>query len=265
MIANLAGAALGSAPAESARAIREPAGVLRSRVRQRARRAGLVVPTRTVAVRLTGRRPGRPGPSAAAGGALSLGTPPQTSWHRGRSLRSSPPAPAAIRTGGRAAYRTWFRGRRADDQEILEAQLPLTADLLAACLGSSCAPSAAAEAVSRAVGAPMRPLLAAVAAQLRMGADPAECWGRFAALSPALAPLGRCLARADLTGAPPVAALARLAEERRARVAAAALLRTRRVGVLATAPLGLCFLPAFVLVGVVPVVIGLASAFLGRM
>jgi hypothetical protein len=34
--------------------------------------------------------------------------------------------------------------------------------------------------------------------------------------------------------------------------------------VLATAPLGLCFLPAFVLVGIVPVVAGLASSFLGR-
>lgn len=33
----------------------------------------------------------------------------------------------------------------------------------------------------------------------------------------------------------------------------------RRVGVLAVAPLGLCFLPAFVLLGIVPVVVGLAG------
>jgi hypothetical protein len=38
----------------------------------------------------------------------------------------------------------------------------------------------------------------------------------------------------------------------------------RRAGVLAAAPLGLCFLPAFVLVGVVPVVTGLAGSFLLR-
>ena len=39
----------------------------------------------------------------------------------------------------------------------------------------------------------------------------------------------------------------------------------RRVGVLAVAPLGLCFLPAFVLLGVVPVVIGLAGPLLATL
>jgi hypothetical protein len=36
----------------------------------------------------------------------------------------------------------------------------------------------------------------------------------------------------------------------------------RSAGVRAVAPLGLCFLPAFVLVGVVPTVVGLATAAL---
>jgi hypothetical protein len=36
----------------------------------------------------------------------------------------------------------------------------------------------------------------------------------------------------------------------------------RRVGVLVVAPLGLAFLPAFVLLGIVPVVIGLAAPLL---
>jgi hypothetical protein len=35
--------------------------------------------------------------------------------------------------------------------------------------------------------------------------------------------------------------------------------RGQRAGVLITGPLGLCFLPAFLALGVVPVVIGLAS------
>jgi hypothetical protein len=34
------------------------------------------------------------------------------------------------------------------------------------------------------------------------------------------------------------------------------------VGVKAVAPLGLCFLPAFVLLGIIPVVAGLASAII---
>ncbi|WP_157875846.1 type II secretion system F family protein [Streptacidiphilus griseoplanus] len=149
------------------------------------------------------------------------------------------------------------------DRRLVE-QLPLTAELLAACMGASGPPSDAAAAVARAVGSPMRERLASVAAELRMGADPADCWGRLADGCAALAPLGRCLARASTSGAPPSATLARLAEEQRAAAARAATARTRKAGVLATAPLGGCFLPAFVLIGIVPVVTGLASAFLER-
>ncbi|WP_377270110.1 type II secretion system F family protein [Peterkaempfera sp. SMS 1(5)a] len=149
------------------------------------------------------------------------------------------------------------------DRRLVD-QLPLTAELLAACMAASGPPSDAADAVARAVGSPMRERLAGVAAELRMGADPADCWERLADGCPALAPLGRCLARASTSGAPPSATLARLAEEQRAAAARAATARTGKAGVLATAPLGGCFLPAFVLIGIVPVVTGLASAFLGR-
>ena len=38
--------------------------------------------------------------------------------------------------------------------------------------------------------------------------------------------------------------------------------RARRAGVQAVGPLAACFLPAFVLVGVVPVVVGVAQALL---
>ncbi|MFB9964969.1 hypothetical protein ACFFOP_20530 [Sinosporangium siamense] len=40
---------------------------------------------------------------------------------------------------------------------------------------------------------------------------------------------------------------------------ATSMAAARRVGVYAVAPLGLCFLPAFVVVGVVPTMVGLAS------
>ncbi len=40
--------------------------------------------------------------------------------------------------------------------------------------------------------------------------------------------------------------------------------RAQRAGVLITAPLGLCFLPAFLVLGVAPVVIGLAGEVLPR-
>ncbi|MFC1442946.1 type II secretion system F family protein [Streptacidiphilus sp. N1-10] len=152
---------------------------------------------------------------------------------------------------------------RRRERAALCAQVPLTADLLAGCLASWCAPAEAAEAVAEAVGEPMAGRLATVAAEIRTGADAEESWGRFGA-EPELAPLARCLARAAASGAPPAAGLARLAEGSRAAAATAAQGRVRRAGVLAAAPLGLCFLPAFVLVGVVPVVTGLAGSFLLR-
>jgi pilus assembly protein TadC len=53
--------------------------------------------------------------------------------------------------------------------------------------------------------------------------------------------------------------VARLAADARAERGRAATARARRAGVLITLPLGLCFLPAFLVVGVLPVVIGLAG------
>ncbi|NEC80655.1 hypothetical protein G3I38_15800, partial [Streptomyces sp. SID7958] len=56
---------------------------------------------------------------------------------------------------------------------------------------------------------------------------------------------------------------ARIAAGTRAEWARAGTARARRAAVLVTAPVGLCFLPAFVAVGVLPVVIGLAGGVLG--
>ncbi|WP_236652408.1 type II secretion system F family protein [Streptacidiphilus neutrinimicus] len=156
------------------------------------------------------------------------------------------------------------RARRRES-ELLRSQLPLTADLLAGCMASWCPPDAAVAAVAEAMPSPMAGRLVAAAVQLSMGADPEACWERLGEAEPVLAPLGRCLARAASSGAPPAAGLARLADAERASAAREAQARVRRAGVLATAPLGLCFLPAFVLVGVVPVVTGLAGIFLGRL
>ncbi|MDY0813802.1 type II secretion system F family protein [Kitasatospora purpeofusca] len=152
--------------------------------------------------------------------------------------------------------------RRAElDQARLLRQLPLTAELLAACLGSAASPAAAVAAVGGSVGAPMGPRLLSTAAELALGAPPELCWHRLGEEHPPLAPLARCLVRTSLSGAPAATALAGLASGQRAEAVRAAHARVRRAGVLATAPLGLCFLPAFVLIGVVPVVVGLSTRF----
>ncbi|MBB4924830.1 type II secretion system F family protein [Kitasatospora kifunensis] len=162
---------------------------------------------------------------------------------------------------GLPALRSALARRASSESGLLLAQLPLTADLLAAFLGSSASPAQAAQAVARTIGDPMRTRLAAVSAELALGAPSVACWERLGAQCPALAPLARCLVRTSVSGAPPAAALAGLAVSQRAAAARAAHARVRRAGVLATAPLGLCFLPAFVLIGIVPVLVGLAASF----
>jgi Type II secretion system (T2SS), protein F len=163
-----------------------------------------------------------------------------------------------------AAYgiRRWQRRRgprTAPEADEAARQLPPAAELLAACLAAGAAPGAAADAVGRTVGGPLGTALRRVAAEVRLGGDPAQCWSRLGAL-PGAYDLGRWMASASTTGVPPVAAVARLAAEYRAAGVRSAGARARRAAVLATAPLGLCFLPAFLAVGVVPVVIGLAGA-----
>ncbi|MFF5975316.1 type II secretion system F family protein [Streptomyces sp. NPDC012769] len=148
-----------------------------------------------------------------------------------------------------------------DDTEA-ERQLPLAADLLAACASAGAGPGESAEAVGRSLGGPVGERLIRTAAELRLGAEPAEVWRRFGAI-PGAEGLARCLERAASSGAPAAEAVARHAEGLRAARARAATTRAQRAQVLITAPVGLCFLPAFLAVGVAPVVIGLASGLLG--
>ena len=146
-------------------------------------------------------------------------------------------------------------------RERMAADLSPAADLFAACLLAGSAPVDAADAVAGAVGGPLAERLRPVVASLRLGGDPGACWLALTD-DPMLAPWGRTLARAAAGGAPAAALVARMADEQRAERQREATVKARRVGVRATLPLGLCFLPAFLLVGVVPIVIGLTSTLL---
>nr|WP_246156968.1 type II secretion system F family protein [Streptomyces xiamenensis] len=137
-------------------------------------------------------------------------------------------------------------------------QLPLLAELLAACLAAGAAPGAAAGAVGGSLSGPLAAGLRRAATELRLGGEPAAVWKRFGQL-PGASGLARRLELADVSGAPAVATVAAEAAECRARRGRAAQTTARRAAVLVTGPLGLCFLPAFLLIGVAPVVIGLAK------
>ncbi|MER6094292.1 type II secretion system F family protein [Streptomyces sp. NPDC001728] len=147
------------------------------------------------------------------------------------------------------------------DEEAAVRDLPLAADLLAACASAGAGPGEAAEAVGRSLGGPLGERLTRTAAELRLGGEPAEVWRRFGAIPGALG-LARCMERAGSSGAPAAEAVARQATALRSARARAAAIRARRAQVLISAPVGLCFLPAFLAVGVAPVVIGLATGLL---
>ncbi|MFB7931311.1 type II secretion system F family protein [Streptomyces sp. NPDC056039] len=151
---------------------------------------------------------------------------------------------------------------RAPDLAEAARQLPLAADLLAACIAAGAGPVIAAQAVGEALGGPVGDALARGAAEVRLGGEPGAAWRRLAAV-PGAAGLARLLERAGVSGLPAAAPVARLAAEARADWGRAATARARRAGVMVSAPVGLCFLPAFIAVGVLPVVIGLAGGVLG--
>jgi Flp pilus assembly protein TadB len=164
-----------------------------------------------------------------------------------------------------AAGATWLVIERAEpgqlrrDRDRARRDLPHVVGLLADALRSGQPPVDALAVVAAALPGPAAARLAVVVPQLRLGVDPMRVWADLAA-DPSLGPLGRALARAHRTGAPVVPAVARLADELARSARAEVEERARAVGVKAAVPLGLCLLPAFVLVGIVPVVAALLTS-----
>jgi pilus assembly protein TadC len=103
---------------------------------------------------------------------------------------------------------------------------------------------------------PLRPVVSALA----IGADWDTAWRSSEVRSPELLALRDALGFAALTGAPSSAILyAQAARMRRARFRTAEK-RAATLGVKLVIPLGLCSLPAFVCLGVVPVLLAMLPA-----
>jgi Flp pilus assembly protein TadB len=170
-------------------------------------------------------------------------------------------APVGLVLGAVAALVGWWVTGRMEPavvrrrRERLEAAAPHVVDLLAACLAAGLSPATALARVADAVEQPASGELDVLVQRLRMGVDPVTVW-RDLASHPQLGALGRTVARALESGASVAEALGRLSEDLRRRARAQVEDRARSVGVKAAVPLGVCLLPAFVLVGVVPLVAG---------
>ncbi len=157
----------------------------------------------------------------------------------------------------------WWLGRQESPaavrtKDAIRRDLPVAADLLAACtaVGRPVEPSL--EAVAHAVGGPLGARLEAVLARITLGGDPLGEWRRLSD-DALLGPLARTLVRSLESGALLSDGLSRLADDRRRERRTETQVKARNVGVRSAAPLAACFLPAFMLIGVVPTIAGAFS------
>jgi Flp pilus assembly protein TadB len=204
-------------------------------------------------------RAGSPGVVAAPGGLASARARATAAGVAGVALAVLMGGSAGVAVGGIGAVIGWVvLGRLepasvARDRRLVAAAVPLAADLISAGLSAGSPPERVADAVGAAVEGPLGDTLRRAAAALRIGTEPATAWAPLLA-DPATRSLGRALAGAVTRGSSPGAVLERVAADARDKARWEAEARARSLGARAAAPLGLCFLPAFVLVGIVPLI-----------
>lgn len=164
---------------------------------------------------------------------------------------------------GAAALLMLRRGARSRPGTADAGDLAAAWDLLATCLAAGLTVPDAVAAASRRLPGAAGDTVRRVSGLLALGADPGQAWS-VAAASPDLAGVARAAGRSATTGS----ALGRAARSEAARLRGEltdrAEERAQRAAVRITAPLGLCFLPAFLVLGIVPVVIGLAGQVVTR-
>jgi pilus assembly protein TadC len=157
--------------------------------------------------------------------------------------------------------RRLIRGRRQKSDPFA---LASTLDVLAVCLSAGMAVSAAAAASARCAPPTLRDLLWRAAELLALGADPDIAWRTQGGdRDDGCSALARLARRSASSGSAMAEGIAELAEQSRADADHTAAAATERAGVLIAGPLGLCFLPAFVCLGIAPAVAGLAGDIFG--
>jgi Flp pilus assembly protein TadB len=221
--------------------------------------------------RASSERPDGPGHASA-----SAGQPPGDLLRRSRWLTAPlagagvlvvVPGPVAPLAALAAAAGVWVLATRTEPssarraREAARRDLAGLVDLFAGALAAGAPPGRAVRVVCEALPGPAADRLTGVVARLELGVDPEHVWADLAD-DPVLAPLGRTLARAESSGASVATAVGALAADLAGQARAEVEDRARAVGVRAALPLGLCLLPAFLLLGVVPMVAGMVAGLL---
>jgi pilus assembly protein TadC len=172
---------------------------------------------------------------------------------------------AVLITGGRA--RTSRReppaaARRDPPGETLDDPLAMASslDVFAACLSSGMTVAGAAMATAPFAPRSLADVLGRAADLLALGADPATAWPSTTATGDAhVEGLCRLARRSASSGTALAQAVSELADQSRLDAADSARAAAERASVLIAGPLGVCYLPAFVCLGIIPVVVGLAG------
>ncbi len=198
--------------------------------------------------------------------------PPRTAGRGGRAataaavtavglacvLVGGPVGAGVAAVGGPALWWGLERLRRRPVPPLDDPALPVTLDLVAAVLRGGRPLADAVRRAAPAAGAGARADLERVAGLLRLGADPALAWAAVRPDGP-LADVVPVAVRSAASGMRVAAAFEDLADDLRGRRRAAGAMRAQRAGVRAMGPLAACFLPSFVCLGIIPVVVGIAA------
>ena len=145
--------------------------------------------------------------------------------------------------------------------EALRVDLADTVELLAVCLEAGRSMGEALNVVAAECGAATGAVLSRVTGQLALGVPEPQAWNELADHA-VWGGVARDVARSARSGTAVVQMLHLHAEEARVAVHERALERARTAGVRSVVPLMACFLPAFVLVGVLPIIAGLLQGLL---
>jgi len=153
----------------------------------------------------------------------------------------------------------WLAADRVESPDVRRAraevrrELPQVVQLLGIALGAGASVPSALRQVSTALPGQASDSLRLARARLEVGVAPEQVWSDLASHS-GLEPLGRALSRADSSGVRIADAVRRLGDELAREQRLEVEDKARTVGIRAALPLGLCLLPAFLVVGIVPVI-----------
>ncbi|WP_323959293.1 type II secretion system F family protein [Arthrobacter sp. JZ12] len=135
-------------------------------------------------------------------------------------------------------------------------------DLMAAMLAAVSSLEYGLSVLARSSSPPTGAALRTVTTALDLGATWDVAWDiALPSNTGAIAPLGQALRFAGTTGAPSAAVVTAYAAQFRRRRNRQAEKRAAALGVRLVVPLGLCSLPAFVCLGVIPILVGLFPTF----